>query len=127
MVLQSVQGTRSVNIFPYLRKIDLMSSNSYILSSPDQISLIDPGGLEEQISRLDIEIALLQEERPRPLVVYLTHVHIDHWYQFQQKKDFPSLRQDLRDRDRRARRHVGSRLPVGASRGRAVRLPDDPR
>jgi glyoxylase-like metal-dependent hydrolase (beta-lactamase superfamily II) len=93
MVLQPVQGTRSVSIFPYLRKIDLMSSNSYIFSSPDQISLIDPGGLEEQISRLDTEIALLQEELPRPLIVYLTHVHIDHWFQFQQRMDFPSLRQ----------------------------------
>ena len=95
MVLQPVQGTRSVSIFPYLRKIDLMSSNSYILSSPDQISLIDPGGLEDQISRLDAEIALLQEERPRPLVVYLTHVHIDHWFGFQRRRAIPSLRQAL--------------------------------
>ncbi|MCX6668617.1 MAG: MBL fold metallo-hydrolase [Methanothrix sp.] len=93
MVWQPVQGTRSVSIFPYLRKIDLMSSNSYILSSPDQISLIDPGGLEDQISLLDAEIALLQEERSRPLVVYLTHVHIDHWFGFQRRRAFPSLRQ----------------------------------
>ncbi len=92
MVLQPVQGTRSVSIFPYLRKIDLMSSNSYILSSQDQIALIDPGGLEDQISLLDAQIALLQEERPRPLVVYLTHVHIDHWFGFQQRSAFPSLR-----------------------------------
>jgi len=92
MVWQSVQGTRSVSVYPYLRKIDLMSSNSYIISSSNQISLIDPGGLEDQISLLDAEIALLQEERPRPLVVYLTHVHIDHWFQFQQKMAFQSLR-----------------------------------
>ena len=43
MISQPVQGTRNVTIYPYLRKIDLMSSNSYLLSSPGQIVLIDPG------------------------------------------------------------------------------------
>ncbi|MDD2754822.1 MAG: MBL fold metallo-hydrolase [Methanothrix sp.] len=81
MISQSVPGTRNVTIYPYLRKIDLMSSNSYLLSSPSQIALIDPGGMESQINRLEEEIQILQDELSRPLVVYLTHVHIDHWQQ----------------------------------------------
>lgn len=91
MILQPVQGTRNVSIYPYLRKIDIMSSNSYLLSSPEQIALIDPGGLESQINRLKEEVQILQDELPRPVVVYLTHVHIDHWYQLKQGKTFTEL------------------------------------
>jgi len=84
MISQSVPGTRNVTIYPYLCKIDIMSSNSYLLSSPGQIALIDPGGLQSQMECLEEEISILQEELPRPVVVYLTHVHIDHWYQLKQ-------------------------------------------
>lgn len=91
MILQPVQGTRNVSIYPYLRKIDIMSSNSYLLSSPEQIVLIDPGGLESQINRLEEEVQILQDELYRPVVVYLTHVHIDHWYQLRQGKTFTEL------------------------------------
>jgi glyoxylase-like metal-dependent hydrolase (beta-lactamase superfamily II) len=91
MISQSVPGTRNVKIYPYLRKIDLMSSNSYLLSSPEQIALIDPGGMESQINSLEEEIQILQDELPRPLVVYLTHVHIDHWHQLTQCKPSTQL------------------------------------
>ena len=84
MISQSVPGTRNVTIYPYLCKIDIMSSNSYLLSSPGQIALIDPGGVQSQIECLEEEIQILQDELPRPVVVYLTHVHIDHWYQLTQ-------------------------------------------
>ena len=86
MISQSVPGTRNVTIYPYLCKIDLMSSNSYLLSSPRQIALIDPGGVESQINCLEEEVLILQDELPRPVVVYLSHVHIDHWYQLTQGK-----------------------------------------
>ncbi len=36
MILQPVQGARNVSIYPYLRKIDIMSSNSYLLSAQDR-------------------------------------------------------------------------------------------
>lgn len=91
MISQPVQGTRNVTIYPYLRKIDLMSSNSYLLSSPGQIALIDPGGMESQIKRLEEEIQILQDELHRPVVVYLTHVHIDHWHQLTQCKPSAQL------------------------------------
>jgi glyoxylase-like metal-dependent hydrolase (beta-lactamase superfamily II) len=86
MISQSVPGTRNVTIYPYLRKIDLMSSNSYLLSSPGHIALIDPGGSQSQINFLEEEIQILQDELLRPVVVYLTHVHIDHWHQMTRGK-----------------------------------------
>lgn len=91
MMSQTVQGTKNVTLYPYLRKIDLMSSNSYLFSSPGQIALIDPGGLESQINSLEEEILVLQDKLPRPVVVYLTHVHIDHWYQLTQGKTHREL------------------------------------
>ncbi|MDD2835679.1 MAG: MBL fold metallo-hydrolase [Methanothrix sp.] len=84
MISQSVPGTREVAIYPYLCKIDIMSSNSYLLSSPGQIALIDPGGSQSQVECLEEEIKILQDDLLRPVVVYLTHVHIDHWYQLKQ-------------------------------------------
>ncbi len=86
MISQRVPGTRNVAIYPYLCKIDIMSSNSYLLSSPGQIALIDPGGAQSQIECLEEEIQILQDELLRPVVVYLTHVHIDHWYSLKQSK-----------------------------------------
>jgi glyoxylase-like metal-dependent hydrolase (beta-lactamase superfamily II) len=86
MISQSVPGTRNITIYPYLCKIDIMSSNSYILSSPRQIALIDPGGVQSQMECLEEEIQILQDKLHRPVVVYLSHVHIDHWYQLTQCK-----------------------------------------
>jgi glyoxylase-like metal-dependent hydrolase (beta-lactamase superfamily II) len=63
-----------------------MSSNSYILSSPEQIALIDPGGAQNQMECLEEKIELLTDEQTRPVMVYLTHVHIDHWYQLKQSR-----------------------------------------
>lgn len=91
MISQPVPGARNVTIYPYLRKIDLMSSNSYLLSSPGQIALIDPGGMESQIISLEEEVQKLQDELHRPVVVYLTHVHIDHWHQLTQCKPSAQL------------------------------------
>jgi glyoxylase-like metal-dependent hydrolase (beta-lactamase superfamily II) len=81
MASQPVEGAKNVTICPYIRRVDLMSSNSYILAGEDQIALIDPGGMDDQLAQLEREIARLQEELYRPVVIYLTHVHIDHWIQ----------------------------------------------
>jgi len=77
-VWQEVPGTRSVRMYPYLRKVDILSSNSYLLSSERFIILIDPGGLESQTQVLLEQIAMLREEKDRPVLVCLTHVHLDH-------------------------------------------------
>jgi glyoxylase-like metal-dependent hydrolase (beta-lactamase superfamily II) len=88
---QPIAGSRNAAIYPYIRKIDLMSSNSYIISGVDQIALIDPGGLEDQIDHLEGVVAGLQEELLRPVVVYLTHVHMDHWVQLKQGRKRKNL------------------------------------
>jgi len=75
---QSVDGTRQVRIYPYLRRPDILSSNAYILDAPEQIVLIDTGALAEQTEELFATIRSLVRERPRPLLIYLTHCHIDH-------------------------------------------------
>lgn len=85
MVFEPITGANYVTVYPYIRKIDLMSSNSYILSCPNQISLIDPGGMQDQIDIIGKEISHLQEDLKRPVVVYLTHVHIDHWFSLKQE------------------------------------------
>ncbi|MDD4652246.1 MAG: MBL fold metallo-hydrolase [Methanothrix sp.] len=79
--MQPIPGTRGMQIYPYIRKIDLMSSNSFILSGQDQIALIDPGALDDQLDCLVENIAIMLDEKRRPVVVYLTHVHQDHCFQ----------------------------------------------
>ena len=80
-IMQPIPGTKDMQIYPYIRKIDLMSSNSFILSCKDQIALIDPGALDDQLDCLIEKIVIMLDERPRPVVVYLTHVHQDHCFQ----------------------------------------------
>jgi len=85
--LAPVRGTRRTDLIPHIRKIDLMSSNSYILSGEDQIALIDPGALDEQWDLLMDDMLGLMEERPRPVVVYLTHIHLDHCFQLKRCRE----------------------------------------
>ncbi|HWQ18383.1 MAG TPA: MBL fold metallo-hydrolase [Methanotrichaceae archaeon] len=68
-----------------------MSSNSYILSAKDQIALIDPGGLDDQMDHLVEKISFLQDQAKRPVVIYLTHVHVDHCYQLGRLEEFKGL------------------------------------
>ena len=82
-----VRGTRRTDLIPHIRKIDLMSSNSYILSGKDQIALIDPGALDEQWDLLVDDMLGLMEERPRPVVIYLTHIHLDHCFQLRRCRE----------------------------------------
>ena len=90
-VIQFVPGTKGIKFYPYIRKIDLMSSNSYILYGEEQIAIIDPGAIDEQLDHLYEKIAAMAEEKPRPIVVYLTHAHLDHCYQLKRLKDFRNL------------------------------------
>jgi glyoxylase-like metal-dependent hydrolase (beta-lactamase superfamily II) len=92
---QSISGTKSVEIYPYIRKIDLTSSNSYILSSRDQIVLIDPGGLEDQTLHLAEAIEKLQVESERPVVTYLTHAHLDHCIQLEEYGKYKAFRNSV--------------------------------
>jgi len=77
-VWQPLPGSRQAEIYPYLRKPDLLSSNSCIIRTPRQILLIDAGALAAQTADLNRILTDCQRERSRPVVVYLTHCHLDH-------------------------------------------------
>jgi glyoxylase-like metal-dependent hydrolase (beta-lactamase superfamily II) len=59
--------------------VDTISSNSYLVQTPDVILLIDPGGLAAQAEELALAISGCRQELDRPVFVVLTHVHIDHF------------------------------------------------
>jgi glyoxylase-like metal-dependent hydrolase (beta-lactamase superfamily II) len=88
---QSVPGARQVRIYPYIRKPDVLSSNAFLLDAPDQIVLIDPGAQPEQSRELLSIVRILLHEHPRPVLICLTHCHIDHvldaglYYQFRKE------------------------------------------
>jgi len=75
---EEVPGLDGVMVYPYIRKVDIASSNSYILSLKDAIVVIDPGGIPEQAATILHEIELLRNEKNRPVLIFLTHVHLDH-------------------------------------------------
>ncbi|MEI8171963.1 MAG: MBL fold metallo-hydrolase [Deltaproteobacteria bacterium] len=75
---QSVAGTRHVRIYPYLRKPDVLSSNTFLIETPEQLTLIDPGAMEDQSREIETIVRNLFLEKPRAVLIYLTHCHIDH-------------------------------------------------
>lgn len=75
---QSVPGTRHVRIYPYIRKPDVLSSNTFLIETPEQITLIDPGAMEDQSREIETIVRNLLIEKPRTVLIYLTHCHIDH-------------------------------------------------
>jgi glyoxylase-like metal-dependent hydrolase (beta-lactamase superfamily II) len=76
---QKAPGTKNSLIFPYIRKIDTNSSNSYIIAMPGAVVLIDPGGLPDQMDLLAKEIESITNVNRVPVFVFLTHAHIDHF------------------------------------------------
>ena len=76
---QPVPGAPGARIYPLIRKIDTTSSNSYLIQTDDVILLIDPGGLIEQSAQLVRVIEEIREEYDRPVFVFLTHAHLDHF------------------------------------------------
>jgi glyoxylase-like metal-dependent hydrolase (beta-lactamase superfamily II) len=79
LVWQPVPGAAGAQIYPLIRKIDTISSNSYLIQTDDVILVIDPGGLEEQSARLAQVVEEIRRENDRPVFVVLTHSHIDHF------------------------------------------------
>ncbi len=75
---QRAPGTESLDLFPFTRKIDTVSSNSYIIVSEDHVIIIDPGGLPEQTGILAAAIRDQFHEKCVPVTVLFSHVHVDH-------------------------------------------------
>src|SRR5512136_2947066 len=85
---QLVPGAPGAALYPLIRKIDVISSNSYLITTPDAIILIDPGGLPEQAEHLSRVIGICRAEKDRPLFIFLTHAHIDHFLSVQSDPAF---------------------------------------
>jgi glyoxylase-like metal-dependent hydrolase (beta-lactamase superfamily II) len=83
-----VPGAPGATIYPLIRKIDTISSNSYLIATPDALLMIDPGGLAPQAEDLVKVLRECREEKDRPVFVFLTHAHIDHFYGCQSATSF---------------------------------------
>ncbi|OPX72521.1 MAG: STAS domain protein [Methanoregulaceae archaeon PtaB.Bin152] len=90
-VWQPLPGVGGVLIYPFLRKVDIVSSNSYLVAAPGLVVLVDPGGLPGQADDLLREIETLITEKPRPVLVCLTHVHLDHCHQLLHHPGFRAI------------------------------------
>jgi len=71
-------GLPGASLYPFLRKVDITSSNSYLISFTDAIVVIDPGAVPDQAECILKEVKRLQLEQWRPVIICLTHVHVDH-------------------------------------------------
>jgi Predicted hydrolase of the metallo-beta-lactamase superfamily len=60
-----------------IRKIDILSSNSYLIGSEDDLILIDPGAIPGQADTILSVISDLPENRQLTGIL-LTHTHMDH-------------------------------------------------
>jgi hypothetical protein len=69
-VWQPLPGTRQAEIYPYLRKPDLLSSNSCLICTPEQIIMIDAGALAAQTADLGRMLKECLRERSRPVIIY---------------------------------------------------------
>lgn len=73
-------GEEGLALYPIIRKIDTISSNSYIISSPDRCILIDTGGLPNQTEELLSVISEQHSQKKGFSGIFLTHIHIDHCF-----------------------------------------------
>ena len=87
-IWQPVPGVDGAECYPIIRKIDTVSSNSYLIRIPDALLLIDPGGLREQADHLVSVIEECRKDRFLPLFVFLTHAHVDHFMSVFQTQSF---------------------------------------
>ncbi|MDD1675826.1 MAG: MBL fold metallo-hydrolase [Methanomicrobiales archaeon] len=76
---QPVPDCRETQVYPLIRKVDAISSDAYLIRTPDALVLIDPGDLAEQATHLAAIIRQIHTEKPLPLLVVLTHAHTDHF------------------------------------------------
>ncbi|MBR1368662.1 hypothetical protein RJ53_03720 [Methanocalculus chunghsingensis] len=73
-----IPGCDNISIYPIIRKIDTVSSNSFLLASDTECILLDPGGLATQTDEILSVIRGKKEEGCMLERILLTHTHIDH-------------------------------------------------
>ena len=65
-------------VYPYIRRPDVLSCNSYLVHFPDAMVMIDSGALPQQTLDLQKIMADRMGEKVLPLAIFLTHCHFDH-------------------------------------------------
>ncbi|MCQ1538064.1 MBL fold metallo-hydrolase [Methanocalculus taiwanensis] len=70
-------GGGEFSFYPLIRKIDILSSNSYLIGSEDDLILIDPGAIPGQADTILSVISDLPGSRQLTSIL-LTHTHMDH-------------------------------------------------
>lgn len=74
-----VPGAGGARIWPYLRKVDNVSSNTYLVRSGGLTLVIDPGALPEQADGIAAALSPSADVAPPCILVILTHAHVDHF------------------------------------------------
>ena len=77
-IWEPVPGTSKVEILPLVNKPTIVTSNAYVLRTPFEIIIVDPGASTEQTEKISATVSDLVTEKPRPVFVVLTHAHQDH-------------------------------------------------
>jgi glyoxylase-like metal-dependent hydrolase (beta-lactamase superfamily II) len=90
-IWQPLPGTNATWIYPYIRRADILSSNSFLIRTPAQLVLVDAGALPEQTAELRRVAAECHARTALPLVVFLTHCHLDHCLQASGFRENPGL------------------------------------
>lgn len=75
----AVDGLPGVEILAFVNKPSIVNSNAYLLRSDRSLVVIDPGASHAQVAALNEAIARELAERPRRVLLLLTHAHLDHF------------------------------------------------
>ena len=73
-----VPGTRAVEIYPIIHKPCFMCSSTFVLKTPREIIVIDPGGDRMETRQTRELVSAVAKEEGLPVFIFLTHCHIDH-------------------------------------------------
>ena len=75
---QDVPGMPQAFVYPYIRRPDVLSCNSYLIHFPDVLVMIDSGALPQQTHDMQKIMADRMQGKVLPLAIFLTHCHFDH-------------------------------------------------
>jgi len=77
---QPAPGFEGGELFPFIRKPDIVSCNSYVLRTRSELIVIDPGADAEQMAAI-LDLVREGAKDGRSATFYLTHCHVDHCFQ----------------------------------------------
>ena len=73
-----IPGTLAVELYPVIHKPCFMCSSTFVLRTPKEIIIIDPGGDRLETERTGKLASNIAKEEGLPVFIFLTHCHIDH-------------------------------------------------